>query len=433
MTTDPPSRPQTVIIVGPPWPHSGTARLMQNQVEYYRSRGFRTIFLCIPIHCSYTEEYSEWGQIKAGMQEIGADEIYFAPINRQRFLREKYVAWLRHAFRGNALDWIVFTSGTGEIPKEIVRRIRALDIAAIHVNHVFTMGFVLRMFGGRHPLILETHDIQADLLAERGEINPWSHRRDKVERLLRSELLLLDMAKVLVHCSVDDMAFFKKCLPKKEHVLALPTIDESFVDSVRSCHTSRPPIDLLFVGQSTWPNLDAMEWLFTNAWPLLADRGYRIAIVGKVEMMVRNHLPEIHRRFGELFLGQVDDLAPYYAASRCIIAPMVSGTGISIKTVEALALGKPFVGMTKAFRGIPADILKECGIEPHDTAQSFVCAIERALSDGKAGSEASRRAYQAMFSAKAIYSARDTAFNVVASLHRTRSIDALQRTVKAPE
>jgi hypothetical protein len=303
MTAHTQPRPQTVIIVGPPWPHSGTARLMQNQVEYYRSRGFRTIFLCVPIHCSYTDDYSEWDQIKAGMQEIGADEIYFAPINQRKFLREKYVAWMRHAFRGNALDWIVFTSGTAEIPQEIVRRIRALDIVAIHVNHVFTMGFVLRLFGRRYPLILETHDIQADLLAERGEINPWSHRRDTVASLLRSELRLLDMAKVLVHCSVDDMKFLQERLPKKEHVLALPTINESFVESVRSCRTPLRPIDLLFVGQSTWPNLDGMEWLFTTAWPLLANRGYKIAIVGKVEMMVRNHLPRSSRRSCALLCG----------------------------------------------------------------------------------------------------------------------------------
>jgi hypothetical protein len=45
-------------------------------------------------------------------------------------------------------------------------------------------------------------------------------------------------------------------------------------------------------------------------------------------------------------------------AARCVSATMVSGTGISIKTIEALALGKPFVGTSKAYRGMPKSVFE---------------------------------------------------------------------------
>lgn len=412
----------TVVIVGPPWPHSGTARLIANQVEYYRGKGYTTVFLCVPIHCSYTESYPEWEDIRQGMKEIGADRTYFAPINQRRFVREKYVAWVRHAFRGTALDWIAFTGASADLPKEAMDLIQNSKIAAVHINHVYTMGFALRLLrridgsGKRVPIIIETHDVQAHLLRERGEINPWTHRLDDLDKLLQSEVSLLDRAPVLIHCSMDDLDFFKTRLPHKRHVLALPTIDESFVSKVKSTSPGQERIDLLFIGQSTDPNLAAMKWLFEEVWPLIADRGYRLSIVGKVEMLVRTHLPEIYREYGAHFLGPVRDLAPYYADARCIVAPMVSGTGISIKTVEALALGKPFVGTSKAYRGMPVDRIVQHGLRPTDTPQAFADAITEALADESSAAESSRRAYGALFSKGAAFSSRDEALRIATEI-----------------
>ena len=72
---------------------------------------------------------------------------------------------------------------------------------------------------------------------------------------------------------------------------------------------------------------------------------------------------------------------------------MVSGTGVSIKTIEALALGKPFVGTSKAFRGMPMDRIEKAGLRAHDTPREFADAIVDALSREKLASAASRVAY----------------------------------------
>ena len=63
--------------------------------------------------------------------------------------------------------------------------------------------------GARVPLLLDTHDIQAKALIERGEINPWTHRFDTVERMLDSEIAHLKKAEVLVHVSTEDLKFSK--------------------------------------------------------------------------------------------------------------------------------------------------------------------------------------------------------------------------------
>src|ERR1700733_14121324 len=288
----------TVIITGPPWPRSGTARVMQNQIDYYRARGYLTVFICVPIHCSYTESHSDWDHIKTGILELGADQTFFATIDTRRFVTGKYMAWIQHAFHGTALDWIVFTAKSAQLPKEALQLIRQQNVVLMHVNHVFTMGFAQHLLrrtvrGNSHvPMILDTHDIQSNALEDRGEINPWTHRCDGLDHLLSSETAYLNKANVLVHVSVDDFNFFHSRLPHKQHVLALPTIKEtSAFDPDVARQPSIEPIDLLFVGHGTTPNAAGLKWFFEQVWPLIEHRGYRLKIVGGIEAWVRRELP----------------------------------------------------------------------------------------------------------------------------------------------
>ena len=56
-----------------------------------------------------------------------------------------------------------------------------------------------------------------------------------------------------------------------------------------------------------------------------------------------------------LRMPQVADPATFYAAVDCVLNPMVPGTGLKIKTVEALAHGAPVLGTRYAFSGLPAE------------------------------------------------------------------------------
>jgi glycosyltransferase involved in cell wall biosynthesis len=411
----------TVLIVGPPWARSGTARVMQNQVEYYRSRGYSTVLICVPLHCSYTATHPDWDDIQSGILEIGADRTFFAIIDQRAFAISKYVSWARNSFRGTALDWIAFTARSARLSNRIIELLSELPIVLVHVNHVFTFDFTERLIhivGQRlrsAPIILETHDIQANALDDRGEINPWSHRRDSPKALLGSEMARLKKTKVLIHVSTDDYDFFKGCLPEKHHVLVLPTINELFVSEIGGSSPSLcDSIDLLFVGHSTAFNAAAMEWFFEEVWPLLVRQQYTLKIIGSVEWWIRKERPRLYDTYRSYFVGPVEKLAPIYRAARCVFAPMISGTGISMKTIEAFALGKPFVGTSKAFRGMPMDVLEESGIRAHDSPQDFANAIEEALSQGNAAAACSHAVYRKLFSNRASSSARDEALRLAA-------------------
>jgi polysaccharide biosynthesis protein PslH len=132
-----------------------------------------------------------------------------------------------------------------------------------------------------------------------------------------------------------------------------------------------------------------------------------VKIVAHIDDLMRRQSPHLYDRFSAHFVGAVADLIPYYRAARCVIAPMVSGRGISIKTIEALALNIPFVGTAKAFRGMPMRAVKAAGQRPFDRPEAFAAAIAAALG-GQTGAR-NRTLYDQFFSREVHFSSLDNA------------------------
>jgi polysaccharide biosynthesis protein PslH len=388
------------------------------------------LFIAVAIHAGYMRgNRIFWDSFEKSVESLGADRAFIATFDRKRYVLTKFTASIRHALHGTVLDWIVDIGRSAQLTEEATDYIRQLPVAVLHVNHVFTVGFAESLRKGlvqapdRVPIILETHDVQSHLLEEWGIPNPWTRRCDSPQQLIQAEKKLLDKANLLVHLSVDDLKLFKKELPSKPQILAMPTVDEALIRAVNiaSDPPSTGPVDLLFIGQRHNPNLEALRWFFGHVWPLIADRQYGLRIVGAVDQLVRDDIPQTYASFRSCFVGEVADLAPYYRAARCAIAPMVSGSGISIKTIEALALGKPFVGTSKAFRGMPMDQVEQTGLRAYDTPEDFADAIVRALNTQNVHAAFSRAAYDSLFSVQAAFSSRDEAVRIANEATRHKS------------
>lgn len=100
-------------------------------------------------------------------------------------------------------------------------------------------------------------------------------------------------------------------------------------------------------------------------------------------------MPNVH------FLGRVDDLAPYYLQATAVVAPILSGSGLKTKTVEALRYGKYVIGSAEAFEGIPILNYPGAGCECHNTSDyiSLINSLEVAKTN-----EASLRLFDEQFS-----------------------------------
>ncbi|WP_010137036.1 glycosyltransferase [Ochrovirga pacifica] len=127
--------------------------------------------------------------------------------------------------------------------------------------------------------------------------------------------------------------------------------------------------DLFYVASNNPHNLASAQWFFEKVYPLL-DPNLRIAVVGRVNQV-------IEKKSNITKIDFTEDLSVYYQKSKIALCPMLSGTGLKIKVVEALSYGIPVVGNVRAVDGLPNKINNGCWVATSVT--SFANAIEQLL------------------------------------------------------
>ena len=95
-------------------------------------------------------------------------------------------------------------------------------------------------------------------------------------------------------------------------------------------------------------------------------------------------------------LEQVPEVADFYDAVGCVLVPNTGGTGLKIKTVEALMSGRPVLGTAHAFAGLPADAPGACRARHAGAGRAGAppcrgCALPRGGCAGDAPAGAGRR------------------------------------------
>jgi polysaccharide biosynthesis protein PslH len=393
---------RTALVIGLPWLRSGTGNVMETQIKYLRSRGLRTVFVAVPHNPDQKRSNGVWSQFAALSDELGADRVIVATFEHRIRKWGKIGRWYKAQLGVNAMDWSMRAAAASPIPAELDQELQSGRVQTLIVNHVYAIAFGLlvkerlKKLGQFVPMILVTHDVQSHILVDNDIRNPFTGKFDSLDTLLATELAALKNADVLVHVSDEDKRFFETEIPNKPHVLALPTCED--LSDIE--HTFPPDgrRDLLFVGSNHIGNYYALDWFFSKVKPWLGADPLSLQILGNIDRLVYDRDQTFHSRISQYLLGAVADTLPYYLMSNCVIIPMVGGRGVSIKTVEAAAIGRPIVGTRFAFRGLPSDAVKAAGVGICDDPREFAAEIILTLHSPESRKEVSRKLYKSLFS-----------------------------------
>ena len=139
-----------------------------------------------------------------------------------------------------------------------------------------------------------------------------------------------------------------------------------------------PEPTVAFVATMGWaPNVDAAVWLGREIWPQVRSRvpGARLLLVGKDPAPAVSALAD-----GSIEVtGTVQDVNPYLARSRVVVAPLRAGGGTRLKIMEALDVGRPVVATSLGCEGM--EDLVGRGVVVADTATGLADAIADLLLD----------------------------------------------------
>jgi polysaccharide biosynthesis protein PslH len=148
------------------------------------------------------------------------------------------------------------------------------------------------------------------------------------------------------------------------------------------------------------PNVVGLHWFLDEVWPLVRRElpDARFVVAGRqppAELLARSQQ-------GVDFAGFVDDIGAFYAANAVTVVPLLSGGGVKIKTVEAMAAGSAVVSTSIGAEGSGA--AEGCHLLVADDAAAFaraVCGLLREPARREAVADAARRHAAVQFSVDA--------------------------------
>ncbi|MFO7723085.1 MAG: glycosyltransferase family 4 protein [Bacteroidales bacterium] len=192
------------------------------------------------------------------------------------------------------------------------------------------------------PVILRAHNIE-HLIWKRitsGEKNPlkrWylGHLTNKLQR---EEIHCLNRFRAILPITGVDALWFQSFVPHCQ-VKAIPFGIRSNPDEPITPETISFPIKAYHLGSMDWyPNLEAVTWLLKSCWAQVESQLPEIELFLAGRNMPREILKqEMH---GVHIMGEVPDAQEFIRDKHMLIAPIFSGSGIRIKILEAMAMGK---------------------------------------------------------------------------------------------
>ncbi len=225
-------------------------------------------------------------------------------------------------------------------------------------------------------------------------LGPVGHAKAWVEylRALHYELRLLPRFDCIQACSEDNRTHLLSYLPELKDRIDATLRAGIDVGSYQARIGGRTPKTMLFLGSFRHvPNQTALRWFLRQVMPLVQAREpeARLTVIGS-DPPAAHTLPD----FGGAveIKGFVEDMSQAMAQYSLFVCPILSGSGIRVKLLEAFASGIPCVSTRIGAEGISSQDGEYCGLG--DTPEEFAERVIELLEDEQAASAMAQRALE---------------------------------------
>jgi hypothetical protein len=197
------------------------------------------------------------------------------------------------------------------------------------------------------PVVIDTHDLYKLRLndqLEKTNINLKQHNKITSQH----EKDLLQLYNALIAIQYQEENILKHHFPDKKIVTALHPAPSTYIQEDTAHIYSESPV-LLFVASASTHNIDAINYFIEKqfVYVLKFYPNVKLNICGDIS----KHINYAHSNIQ--VLGRVHDLKSFYQKAAIVINPVRYGSGLKIKTVEALAFSKCLITTPNGSEGLP--------------------------------------------------------------------------------
>ena len=191
--------------------------------------------------------------------------------------------------------------------------------------------------------ILDTHDKFTDRnkrIRDEGGDGLWWTLLEKQERVA------INRVDRVIGIQKHETAWFKNLT--SDNTTRVFTLD-ILSPALRKCGIETIPNSIGFVGSSNSHNEKGLKNFLDEHWNKILENNNSVQLYvagAKYESITKENYPNIK------FLGRVNDLGKFYDKICIAINPCLTGSGLKIKSVEALSYGKPLISTPEGATGI---------------------------------------------------------------------------------
>ena len=256
------------------------------------------------------------------------------------------------------------------------------------VETVYMMHYVrtIKKLNPDIKVILRAHNVEHVIWLRYAEglgaMKSW-YFKDQSKRLKAWEAEVMAQADLVLPVSGHDQDVIKRLLNNNEEVamlvapIGMKVADQSKV-AKNDIEKKKDSLILGYIGLLDWrPNVEGLQWFLKEVWPDLKKThlNVELKIAGK-----NGEDLKLPRSEAVQVIGAVVDSDAFLRSVDVMIAPLLSGSGIRVKILQALRLQVPVISTSIAKEGLALEHRKEILIA--DTAEEWQASVRFIIGDG---------------------------------------------------
>jgi len=319
------------------------------------------------------KHYVDPGEIPVSLKDLA--EFRLVPVPA----RTNYLAALLNLFFSakpyNAIRFI-----SKDFKKELIQVLKENNFDLVQLEGLYVCPYipVIRAYS-KAKIVYRSHNIEHEIWERAADlskgITKW-YLKNLAKRIRKFEMAFLNSYDLLVPITERDGAILDELGNTKSRFVSQTGIDLSAL--VPTAKNLEYP-SLFHIGSLEWvPNQEGLRWFIDECWPEIHKNNpklnFYIAGRNAPGWLVRKFI-----RANIIFLGEIPDAYEFINSKSIMVVPLFSGSGMRIKIIEGMALGKSIVSTRIGTEGISTTPGKNILLA--DNKDDFVAAIEKLLND----------------------------------------------------
>jgi polysaccharide biosynthesis protein PslH len=260
-----------------------------------------------------------------------------------------------------------------EFAQKLVEILTGGNFDVVQLETVFLAPYIPYIRENSNAIIaLRSHNVEHEIWKRVAEVTNFLPKRWYLNflnrKLRRFELDNIQNCDILLPITARDERIFKLLGYKGTSVVT--PVGLSSRDYRPNNQSFARPLSLGFIGALDWmPNQEGLRWFLEKVWAIEANRempqssslatknkktkptDFKLHIAGR---NAPNWLRQLKAK-NVVFLGEIPDAQQFMNEHSVAIVPLFSGSGIRVKILEAMMLGRVVLTTSMGLEGIPAE------------------------------------------------------------------------------